>query len=132
MWKLKFLQEQKTIIVEEEAMKIRSGFVSNSSSTSFCIYGICLNKNEIEKFKPDGVDSYDWQDQFELELSKIGLDSHTGDPNWDDSLYIGKGWTSMGEDQTKRQFKEDIENKIKQKFGDEVKFGTFERSWYDG
>lgn len=34
-------------------MKIRTGFVSNSSSSSFCILGICrgITSSEIEKFK---------------------------------------------------------------------------------
>lgn len=33
-------------------MKIRSGFVSNSSTSSFCIFGACIEKNEfIEKIR---------------------------------------------------------------------------------
>ena len=30
--------------------KIRLGFVSNSSSSSFCLYGICLGENEMHEF----------------------------------------------------------------------------------
>lgn len=32
-------------------MKIRFGFVSNSSSSSFCIYKPLMNKEEIEEFR---------------------------------------------------------------------------------
>ena len=28
-------------------MKIRNGFVSNSSTSSFCIYGVCLSESEL-------------------------------------------------------------------------------------
>jgi hypothetical protein len=30
-------------------MKIRQGFISNSSSTSFCVYGIYVDKDKIEQ-----------------------------------------------------------------------------------
>ena len=40
-------------------MKTRQGFVSNSSSTSFCIYGVYLDEDDMfhakEKF------NYNWQ-----------------------------------------------------------------------
>ena len=33
-------------------MKVRNGFVSNSSSSSFCIFGTCIELDEmVEKFK---------------------------------------------------------------------------------
>ena len=44
-------------------MKIRQGFVSNSSTTSFCIYGVSLDMDEV--------------------LTRLGLDEESDDPDED-------------------------------------------------
>ena len=38
-------------------MKIRSGFVSNSSSSSFCLYGASLSKSDLKTFVQTLLDS---------------------------------------------------------------------------
>ena len=38
-------------------MKIRNGFVSNSSSSSFCIFGVSLTENEYKKLIKDAVEA---------------------------------------------------------------------------
>ena len=45
-------------------MKIRNGFVSNSSSSSFCIYGAYINKDRVD----------------EEVVEKLGLGYHRGNP----------------------------------------------------
>ena len=61
-------------------MKIRRGFVSNSSSCSFCIYGVSIEpqklceklvENGIELTKEDKEDIYDWFDSKKNNIFSI-------------------------------------------------------------
>ena len=54
-------------------MKIRSGFVSNSSSSSFCIYGFC--DPDTEHFK-DALKSLLDMDDLKVEWEKMNKDRH--------------------------------------------------------
>jgi len=96
-------------------MKIRNGFVSNSSSSSFCIYGIKIKGREKEG-----------------RAEEIGLEAHYGDSNLGDNyLYIGRSWCNIGDNETGAQFKKDIEKKIKDAFGID-KCSTIEEAWQNG
>lgn len=78
-------------------MKYRSGFVSNSSSTSFCIYGVCFeNINEAKREALDNESMYSVYD-------------YDGDRMW-----VGRSWSAIGDDETGKQFKESTEQKIQQ------------------
>lgn len=93
-------------------MKIRYGFVSNSSSTSFCIYGAIV-KEEIDE--------------------KTFLDYYYGDPDCDRTIYLGLEYSNMKEDETKAQFKERIQKEIDRLFpGQEITCETCEESYYNG
>jgi hypothetical protein len=92
-------------------MKLRMGFVSNSSSTSFSIYGAIIKEESEEK---------------------TFLDYYYGDPNYDDRIYIGLEYSSMKDDETKRQFKERIEAEVKRLCGNDIKCGSYEESYYNG
>lgn len=99
-------------------MKIRNGFVSNSSTTSFCIYGIGIDIDEevcksldIEITRTEGcdhtfnrktikycpycdnpayeeVDSDDYQDEVIEYFEKMGLDCE----HWNGGCNVGEGW----------------------------------------
>lgn len=98
--------------------KVRNGFVSNSSSSSFLIYGTSITNSELEKMEDfDG-----WKFQKSTGLSVYDRDYET---------YIGESWDNIGDDETGKQFKERVEKKILEHFP-EAKFGTFEDAWYDG
>lgn len=130
-------------------MKVRLGFVSNSSSSSFCIYGTFLEYNQIETeeciqfilengedFKgktpqdvKDDIDENGIDEIFYALESKMNLVYYMIDG--DDGVFIGDSWSSVGDDQTGRQFKDEVEAKIK-KLWPNAKFDTHEEAWRDG
>lgn len=72
-------------------MKIRQGFVSNSSTTSFCIYGAGISHEQEEDAE---------------ELGLIVERDEYGD------LYAGLYWFNIGDDETGGEFKIKIREKI--------------------
>ena len=117
--------------------KIRNGFVSNSSSSSFLIYGACI-KN-VKSFIPqEVVDAY--AKRYECEADDIDSgellnfylkDSDMGyrHPCESDYYFIGKSWDMIKDDQTGKEFKEYVEVEIKKLFGNDVNCGTLEAAW---
>ena len=79
------------------------GFVSNSSSSSFCIYGITIDDR--------GENDYDEMDQ---KISKLGLDGYY--PEGYDCWFIGKEYSNCPDDKTMGEFKKEVRELIKQNF----------------
>ncbi len=96
-------------------MRIRLGFVSNSSSVSFCIYGIWID--------------YPKQDIKDI-AEKIGLFCHGGQDG--DGLYIGRKWSSIKDDETGKDFKISVEQMIDKLKVENEEYYTYEKGWYDG
>lgn len=94
-------------------MKTRIGFVSNSSSTSFCIYGVCQQIDENQ----------------ENDLEKAGLEIHRSP--YGEDMYVGASWYSIQDDETAGQFKNKVKSIIESVLGP-VECSTYEESWYDG
>jgi len=99
-------------------MKIRKGFVSNSSTTSFCIYGAFLETYVGE------CHSDMWS-----EVKKYNLEIHT---DQDSGYYVGRSWDTIADDQTGKQFKESIKEALKEMTGKDQDCQHFERAYYDG
>jgi hypothetical protein len=101
-------------------VKTRTGFVSNSSTSSFLIYGIMLSDKDL----------YEW------ELPK-GLKQYT---RYDDSCaYLGASPVSGADDETFRQFKTRVEASVRACCADnnsplpeDAAFRWQEDAWYDG
>lgn len=105
-------------------MKFRNGFVSNSSSSSFLIYGTYVDRTEFEKaVKAAGIKEYSG---YPSETCLPGLNA------WDpdgDYVYLGLSWDSIGDDQTGAQFKKGVEEAIR-KILPNAKIDTHEHAWY--
>jgi hypothetical protein len=106
-------------------MKIRVGFVSNSSSSSFCIYGTTISKIDIEKITGEDFD----YDTGKLE-DITGLECFA--PGEGSTIYIGRSYSSIRDDESGKQFKDSVENALKKSLGREVKCDTQEEAWYSG
>ena len=99
-------------------MKVRLGFVSNSSSSSFCLLGIYLPENFSEDDFYDILDNKAFQTILYIE---------NGIYNYYDQKIIGVTPDRMKEDETLAQFKERICQEFK-KFGLDVK--SSELGWF--
>ena len=121
-------------------MKVRNGFVSNSSSSSFCIYGTSMDLSDlIEKVRESNLIPEDELDRLEeneelyeiaeLVKEKIGLSSYQDYEN--DSIWFGREWSTIDDDETGKQFKEDIKSKLETFLGPDVVCDTYDETIYN-
>ena len=117
-------------------MKVRNGFVSNSSSSSFCIYGTAfdlsdliekvkelnlVSEEEIEKLNEDDYSAWVVE---ELISDKIDLSIHCDNEN--ESIWIGKSWSSIEDNETGLEFKKSVEAELEKVFGSGLDYDTYD------
>lgn len=139
-------------------MKLRFGFVSNSSSTSFCMYGSIFEFNKIievfddvyeqkrqellkqmkENCERNGFDFNEEEEYVEdYEIIEFIVDDIVKNSNLnymingeDESVLVGRNFTNIGDDETGSQFKQNAEEQIKDLFGEDVECQKQEGIWY--
>lgn len=121
-------------------MKIRNGFVSNSSSSSFLIYGICFEEEDTYKY----VNAYnEYAGNEELHRLNGGYDRvmwhwitpKTGlsiyEREW--CVYIGKSFDAIEMNQTRAEFQKEVEDTINKFFpGIQHNFCVYQDAWWNG
>lgn len=119
-------------------MKIRNGFVSNSSSSSFLIWGTVVSRSDFEdayensKAKTESDDDFDVYEEIiekNYDLTRTAYDN--------DEIYCGRCPSQCRDDETMGDFKvrtqKDVEDLLdKHKVGHtNLKFGWLEEAWHD-
>jgi len=134
-------------------MKIKLDHVTNSSSVSFCIYGVYLEKGDLsettmrkiyeceKKLNPKYVpESMTYEEFKEEEFSSECLETLSDSEGLclgvindqsDGDYYLGKSLTDMKLDQTMRQFQNEVDLVLK-KMGINQGASIYEDGWYNG
>lgn len=115
-------------------MKIRNGFVSNSSSSSFCIYGVYPLQHNIKQIDEDGeeLSNSDKYDEIYTLAGKNNLECHSMD-SYDDYFYVGKNLACCPDNMTMGEFKQQVKSKIEELFGPQpdTNYGIYEETYYN-
>ena len=121
-------------------MKIRNGFVSNSSSSSFLIYGVCIDTGTLaskltekgKKIALNGVSEEDIEDQYDGDIAEaLGIEYSSG-PDGCYCYYFGPSWDSIKDDETGLQFKTRVKKEIKELIDiEDDKFCSHAEAWTD-
>ena len=110
-------------------MKIRAGFVSNSSTTSFLLWGMSVEYEDLKDEIKEKITEKHWHDEI-LDFIE-DLETFYDDNDWDDYIYIGKHYNTLKDDETGREFKNSVENTLK-KIVKEFKCYYIDVAYYDG
>jgi len=112
-------------------MKTRNGFVSNSSTSSFLIYGIVISDDGAELGLTE-EEKADLSECFYTKIKQDKLDLETHTPEYC-GTYVGRSWAGIRDDQTGAQFKEEVRNELIKLLGKhDIKCETHEHAWRNG
>ena len=114
-------------------MKVRMGFVSNSSASSFCIYGALLDKDEVLKILGLKEDPEEENPEVEFDIvdelvKKTGLDCGSYGDDYD-VFYVGRSYDGLEDGETGKQFRSSVKTKLEKLLGKKVKCEHHEEAW---
>jgi len=120
-------------------MKIRTGFVSNSSTSSFLIYGTVLDKEEILNLGKSKIPEAAGKEEEENDYDDVYgvLEELFKDTDlehfipYDDEVYVGTTWSAVGDNETGKEFKDRVEGQIAKVFGKELPCDSHSEAWHD-
>ena len=98
-------------------MKVRMGFVSNSSTSSFCCYGAAFETAELENLLK--IEDKDLYEVIEDKCSKLGLNYYSLE-EYEEGWVVGLDYMRMEQDETRAQFEKRAADLVQQFVGSEV------------
>ena len=123
-------------------MKIINGFISNSSTTSFCILGTCFKREELKKLLLDNFpdlteDDVSGYDIAETAGEKVELHSERGEEG--DYIYLGVDAEDLTKDKYRTRTIDSISLsmcwKLKKALGVDLEpkqISIMQEAWRDG
>ena len=120
-------------------MKIRLGFVSNSSSSSFSIYGVCCSFDELRelaktstRYKEAALElseeenDEDWEHDIVIDIVEDMVKDFDGirEHDEDGNHYLGDRWDCI-DTETGQEFMDRIEHGLAKMFGKPISCDTF-------
>lgn len=110
-------------------MKIRNGFVSNSSSSSFHIYGVEMDRDEFQKMilerkltTEEKIDEYGLDEVlYDIVPGLEGICIY----EWD-AVYFGRFYGYIKDDETGKEFRENTTKALKEFLGEDVEIKEYQ------
>ena len=119
-------------------MKIRNGFVSNSSSSSFLIFGkhfddisFLKDNKKVQEMIENDEDNYEIMESVIPYSRDSDVQYHLTE--YDNDVYIGQSWDRVKDDETGLQFKQRTVDAINKGCGTNFTIedlNTHEHAWY--